>query len=126
MTDLMTMIKAQKMKWIKLYLNNHKCLWRNTMEHLINVDNLNLLLRSNYDIKVFQITSVFYKEVLSTLHSLNKENMNFTKSNLINQYLFYNKNIKLVENLCMIKRCLMLGFGASKIYLTKIKKSSNL
>ena len=95
MTDLRTMIKAQKMKWIKLYLNNHRCLWRNSMESLIKVDNLNILLRSNYDIKDFQITSDFYKEVLSILHSLNKENLYFTKSNLINQYLFYNKNLKI-------------------------------
>lgn len=95
MTDLRTMIKTQKLKWIKFYLNNHKCLWRNTMEHFIKVHNLNLLLRSNYDIKDFQITSDFYKEVLSILYSLNNENLNFSKGNLFNQYLFYNKNIKI-------------------------------
>ena len=35
MPDIRSVIHAQKLKWVKLYLNNHDCLWRVTMEELM-------------------------------------------------------------------------------------------
>ena len=39
MIDLRTMIAVQKLKWVKLFLNNHKCQWIPLMESLIDVKN---------------------------------------------------------------------------------------
>ena len=32
MVNLKALITCQKLKWVKLYLNNHQCLWRSTFE----------------------------------------------------------------------------------------------
>ena len=37
MIDIDTMIKAQKLRWVRRYLNNHDCLWKSTMEAMIKV-----------------------------------------------------------------------------------------
>jgi hypothetical protein len=44
-----SLISSQKLKWVKLYLSNHDCLWKTLMEALIKASNLNILLRGNCD-----------------------------------------------------------------------------
>jgi len=99
MVDIDAMNQTQKLKWIKLYLGNHNCLWRFIMEKLIPVSNLNIFLRSNYDTFKTFTKSIFYKEILHVLHVLNKQNKLNEKENLLNQFIFYNKYIKIGKNM---------------------------
>ena len=91
MIDLKSFIKAQKLKWIKQYLTNHHCLWRNIMEKLINVSNLNLFLRSNFTLCRNTVMSNFYNEVILNLEELITANQSNQSENVMNQYVFYNK-----------------------------------
>ncbi len=50
MPDLKTIIKVQKIKWIKLVMGNHDAFWINTMKQLIGVSNLKLFFLGNWDI----------------------------------------------------------------------------
>lgn len=95
MIDIRTLNLVQKVKWIKLYLNGHDCLWRHLAEALINVKNLNIFLRSNYDLYDNVTKSTFYTDVLSALYKLNAIDQSSTDQNLKNQFLFYNRHIKL-------------------------------
>ena len=91
MINLESFIKAQKLKWIKLYLTNHDCMWRNFMENMINVDNVNIFLRSNFLICKQLSYSKFYLDVLQHLYELNSIDSNYKKDTLMNQFVFYNK-----------------------------------
>ena len=93
MVDVYSVITTQKLKWVKLYLNNHKCLWRNLMEGLINVENLNILLRSSFHLNRTLTSSQFYFDILCDLNKLNKVEAKNNSENLIDQYAFYNENI---------------------------------
>ena len=50
MIDIRSFIMRQKLKWVEISLNNHECLWIHSIEANIKVKNLNVFLRSNYDI----------------------------------------------------------------------------
>ena len=103
MPDIRSIIQAQKLKWVKLYLNNHACLWRITMEELIDVENLNILLRSNFCIKDYSNTSDFYKEILKSLYyAIQPGNAN-PNHEIYNQFLYYNRNIK-INDKCFFNR----------------------
>ena len=95
MIDIRTLNLIQKVKWIKLYLNGHDCLWRHLAEALVNVKNLNIFLRSNYDSLDNITKSTFYTDVLSALYKLNIIDQSSSDQNLKNQFLFYNRHIKL-------------------------------
>ncbi len=99
MIDVQSLIITQKLKWVALYLNNHDCLWRHLMEAIINVDNLNVFLRSDYDIYNNCTSSRFYIDVLKSLCKVTKVNLKNTVANIRNQYLFYNKSLKLAGKL---------------------------
>jgi hypothetical protein len=49
MIDIQSVNQTQKLKWVKLYLNNHNCLWRCLMEKIVTVENLTVFLRGNFD-----------------------------------------------------------------------------
>ncbi len=95
MIDLQSMIMTQKLKWIRLYFNNHDCLWRPLMEYIVNVENLNVFLRSDFDFDCNVTGSTFYLQVLKSLYDLNKVDVNNTVHNLNKQFIFYNKKIKI-------------------------------
>ena len=59
MIDIKSVLVAQKLKWVKLYLNNHFCMWRNLFESMIKVANLNIFLRSNFVFSSDYVDSVF-------------------------------------------------------------------
>ena len=95
MLDIRSQIMTQKLKWIKLYLNCHDCLWRYSMEALINVENVNMFLRSNYDMCNNWTNSKFYNELLSILYKLNLIDQSNSIENLQNQFIFYDKRVKI-------------------------------
>lgn len=95
MIDLRTLNITQKLKWIKLYLNGHDCQWRCLMEAFVNVKNLNIFLRSDYDMNDKLTKSTFYSEVLNNLYKLNTFDRLCSHENLKNQFIFYNKKIKI-------------------------------
>jgi len=94
MIDIQAVNQTQKLKWVKLYLNNHSCLWRPLMEEMIRVENLNMFLRGNFDKSHTRTNSEFYQEVIQSLYTLNNKNKQNETENLANQYLFYNKSVK--------------------------------
>ena len=94
MVDIRSIIITQKLKWVKLYLNNHNCLWNHSMKALIKVCNLSVLLRSNFDNYDNLTTSTFYTDVLKVVHNLYNINQNNSMENLKNQFIFYNKHLK--------------------------------
>ena len=63
-------------------------MWANTMEQLIKVENLNILLRSNFCLKSIPRTTEFYREVLKALESLRTKN---NKIDFSKEYIFYNQ-----------------------------------
>ena len=65
------------------------------MEAIIHTKNLNILLRSNYDMCTYLTSSAFYKEVLLSLYKLNTVNQSNTPENLRDEYIFYNKRVKI-------------------------------
>ena len=99
MIDLRAMIIVQKLKWIKLYLNGHNCLWRNLMESLIKVKNLTFFLLGNFDMSRNWTQSLFYHNILSLLFEINKHNMLYSLDNILSQRLFYNRYIRFDNNL---------------------------
>jgi hypothetical protein len=95
MIDLRTLNMTQKLKWIKLYLNCHDCQWRTLIEASIKVKNLNIYLRNNYDLDINTTKSLFYREVLQILYKLNAVDESFKITCIKNQFIHYNKNIKI-------------------------------
>jgi exonuclease III len=99
MIDVRYMISSQKLKWVKLYLKNHDCLWKTLTEALIKASNLNMLLRGNCD-KYDDLTkSMFYLDVLQSLSNLKKLDQNNKKEHLNKQYIFYNKHLTIANRL---------------------------
>ena len=109
MPDIRSVIHAQKLKWVKLYLNNHDCLWRVTMEELIGVENLNIFLRSNFCIKDLSNTSFFYKEMLKSLYHATQPGIANLNNDIHNQFLYYNTNIKINNNIFFSKDLFNIG-----------------
>ena len=92
-------IWLEKLKWVVLYLNNHECLWRHSIEANIRVKNLNVFFKSNYDICENLTNSRFYMEVLKSLNNLYNIDQNNSRDNLENQFIFYNKMLKINKRL---------------------------
>ena len=95
MLDLSTFILTQKLKWIRLYLENHNAHWRVLMESLINVKNLNVFLRSNFSWSDKLTKSPFYSEVLYYLGRVKKLCEQNKVDKLLTQLVFYNKHLKI-------------------------------
>ena len=111
MPDLRSVIQTQKLKWVKLYLNNHNCYWRLTMEELLHTENLNILLRSNFCVDEFSDIPPFYSEVLRALskitHSLQHDRLTH------DQFLYFNRHIKISKKTVYNKE--LLGCGLWRV-----------
>ena len=92
MIDIESSIKAEQLKWIKLYLGNKGGIWRKTMKQCIGVENLNMLLTGNFDAKLLPKCTTFYKEVLECW-SEEKYVPKHDEREYSNEFIFYNKNI---------------------------------
>ena len=90
MVDFKEMLKVQKIKWVQKYFNNQKQHWKNTMQTLVGVDNLDVFLQSNFIIP--KSISPFYNEVLS-LWSEIKYDLIEEEEDVLNQYIWYNRYI---------------------------------
>lgn len=122
MIDIETMVMVQKLKWVKLYLNNHKCLWTPLMDSLINVKSLAVLLRSNFDMSGMFTKSSFYHEILCILHKLNANNNRGKRKNIFHQFLYYNKWIKIDLKISFLTTILyMQVFGRYRNFLIQIE-----
>ena len=109
MIDLRTMISVQKLKWVKLYLNGHNCLWRNLMDSLIDVKNLTFFLLGNFDLSKIWSKSLFYSNIISILFEINKYNQLYTKENILKQRIFYNRFLRLDNNLIYDRNLMNAG-----------------
>ena len=101
MIDINSYVICQKLKWVKLYFKNHNAMWNRLKENLINVKNLNLLLRSNFSLHNNNLTkSTFYNEVLLTLKEIYKLDKKRNANNIFNQLVFYNELINVNGKMC--------------------------
>ena len=100
MIDIDSFIISQKLKWVKLYLNNHNSLWCSIMENLIKIDNLKLMLRCNFSMRNRLTNSSFYLEILSILSTLHNLDTSKKLDNLFNQFIFYNKLVEIDGKTC--------------------------
>ena len=113
MPDLHSIIISQKLKWVKMYLNNHICSWVYTMRALIEVENLSLLLQSNFNIHQLENLTPFYREVLEAvarIHFIDSK----TNKGISNQFIFYNKNIKIGKKMLYNKNLFEAGLWRVK------------
>ena len=101
-----------------MYMSNHDCLWIYTIEELFGVENLNMLLRSNFTCKEFLEISPLYIEVL---YSISKASDYKQKSILTSdQFLNYNKNVQINTNSFYVKSFLKMEYGSLAIFLIKM------
>ena len=94
MPDLKLVITVQKMKWIRYALLNHDAFWLFTMKRLIGTEHLPFFLLSNCDLDDFNVSSLFYKEVLDAFKKC-RHTDGTTYKEISSQLIFYNKNIKI-------------------------------
>lgn len=98
MVDIESSIKAEQLKWIKMYLGNEGGVWRKTMKQCIGVENLNMLLRGNFDAKLLPKCTPFYREVLKCW-SEEKYVPKQDEREYSNEFIFYNKNITINKHM---------------------------
>lgn len=91
MIDIRDAIKSQRIKWIKQYFNDIKYQWKDTIAILLNVRHPYIFLKTKFAIP--KKTSVFYKELLTVLQSINVNNVK-SMEDVQNQYLWYNSSLK--------------------------------
>ncbi len=69
------------------------------MEANVKVSNLNIYLQSNFDISENLSNFTFYMEVLKSLKTLYDVDQNASRDNIKDQYIFYNKMLKIDNKL---------------------------
>ena len=94
MLDFGTMIKGAKIKWITRYLSGERADWKLTFEIFCGKENLNIFLRSNFDIEeISAFVPSYYVESIKWWSMIKlKENLNYE------QFIWYNKRIKNLEH----------------------------
>ena len=70
-TDIVTMIKALRLAWIRRLLENGQSNWRFASDHFLkSYGGLWFLLTCNYRVKGFENMPLFYKAILLYFHEL--------------------------------------------------------
>ena len=92
MIDIKEVMKTQKIKWIKWYFDRKYTYWKNTMKTILGVQNLDLFLKSNYELPSKQNTTSFYYEVLKVWKKVKYDQVK-SKEYVLNQYIFHNSRI---------------------------------
>ena len=109
MVDFNTMIKAAKVKWIKKYLDGKESDWKYTFEQLCNKENLNILLQTNFDMKeIPTLIPQYYRDTLEFWNQIINGNKTY-QSNISQQIIWYNKNVKIGANTVYNNRLLQVG-----------------
>ena len=105
MPDLESINCVHKIKYIKQVIACHEAFWINSMQCLIGVKNLSIFVHSNFNLKDFSNISPFYYEVLTCLDKVKcTEN-----DNVFNEFIFYNKNIKIDRKYIFSEELLFAG-----------------
>ena len=105
MLDFETMVKAAKIKWIKRYFDGEHADWKIMFETFCCKENLNVYLRSNFDMK----------ELTNSIPSYYMESIKYwctLKTNVIDgfdQFIWYNKRIKLGNKTVFCSRLFSSG-----------------
>ena len=105
MLDFETMVKAAKIKWIKRYFDGEHADWKIMFETFCCKENLNVYLRSNFDVK----------ELTNSIPSYYMESIKYwctLKTNVIDgfdQFIWYNKRIKLGNKTVFCSRLFSSG-----------------
>ena len=108
MCDMTSMFKCQSLKWVKKYFNNSNSMWKYTIKSIFSKLNVDLLLKSNFDLKIIPQHSEFYKEMLIVLKSVrHKENDTHT---VFNEIIWYNENLKINNKTIFYKKIWEAGF----------------
>ena len=94
MSDLVSVIKAQRIKWVKWYLNVTETSWKNTMRSICNFNRLDYFLNSNYDLPCHVINSEFYNDVFRAWNEI-KYTSTKSSTDILNQNIWYNQYIKI-------------------------------
>ena len=110
MEDFETVVKVEQLTWIRYYLSDIDGIWRTTMEHSIGENNLNILLRRNFN--PGKLGTDFYQRVLETWKSIKYKHED-TDIGISNQYIFYNDAFSL--NACMVYSQSMFQAGIWQI-----------
>jgi len=107
MLDIDETLKVQKLKWIKWYFQREELHWKKTMREIIGAENLDIFLKSNFEIPKRVKQNIFYYELLKTWRNMKYRHI-LTKEDVLNQYLWYNSKIRIqnktVYNASFIKR----------------------
>ena len=94
MSDLLSVVKTQRIKWIKRYLNATKTSWKNTMSSICNINKVEYFLDSNYDLLCHGINSEFYNDVFRVWKEIKYTSVQ-SSTDILNQNIWYNHNIKI-------------------------------
>ncbi len=102
MIDLNERLKIQKIKWIKWYHERDEVYWKATMKKLFPVENLDIFLKSEFTLSNKLHISEFYMELLKVWKEIKYSTIN-SSEDILNQYLFYNRHIRINNNMIYIK-----------------------
>ncbi len=102
MIDLLERLRVQKIKWIKWYYEKDDVYWKATMEKCIPVENVDIFLKSNFMLPQKSHISEFYYEILKTWREIKYSKID-SKEDVLNQYLFYNRHIKIENKTLYVK-----------------------
>ena len=111
MCDLPSMIKVQKLKWIKKYFDKSFFPWKNTMQSICNIERLDIFLNSNFDPD--SIHSNFYSEVLKAWKEV-KYNKTQSATDILNQIIWYNSSLKFGKSKIVFEE--MVNKGIIKLH----------
>ena len=95
MVHLKYKLQTQQLNWIRKYFAEDQFCWKQTMRSILNKYSLDIYLQSNFEVP--ENISEFYSELLKTWKSL-KTNRNTSKTDILNQYIWYNQSINTTIN----------------------------
>ena len=87
--DLETSIKSLRLAWLGRLLVEHSSPWQTFINHLLKDCGEIFLVRCNYDLNEYNISSIFYKELLQWWADFRAE---FSTKPPISEYIIWNNN----------------------------------
>jgi len=124
MLDFGTMVKGAKVKWIKRYLSCEDIAWKVMFEQFCGKENLNVFLRSNFDINELpEGIPSYYAESIRHWFDLKLK-----QSEEFEPFLWYNKNIKIGNKSIYSGRLFAMGIwrGSDLSHENKLIKFGTL
>ena len=110
MAELDMCIRSSKIKWIQKYLNcNTDATWKTTFNYMCKKGNLNLFIRSNFDMNELpKEIPLYYRDSFTCWKQVKNETV-ANKQDLNSQFLWYNINIKLHDKTVYCERLFTCG-----------------